>query len=123
MSRLPKLGSIIGPPPAVVAYAAFDHLATMVAVISDDGQCIFANASFESVLGLSRRNVQRGSVFDWFVDAQRLRDTVRAVARNDFSTSRLEALLRRPGANSGDALPVHVIVNQMEATRLVVVEL
>jgi two-component system, NtrC family, nitrogen regulation sensor histidine kinase GlnL len=105
------------------AYAAFDHLATMVAVVSEGGQCIFANASFENVLGLSRRSVQRGSIFDWFVDPQRLRDTVLAVSRNEFSTSRLEALLRRPGTGHGEALPVHVIVNQMDASPHVVVEL
>jgi len=108
---------------AAVAYAAFDHLATMVAVVGDDGECVFANASFENVLGLSRRSVQRGSLFDWFVDSQRLRDTVAAVARNDFSTSRLEALLRRPGALHGEPLPVHVIVNQMDSSSNVVVEL
>jgi two-component system, NtrC family, nitrogen regulation sensor histidine kinase GlnL len=104
-------------------YAAFDHLATMVAVVGVDGQCIFANASFENVLGLSRRSVQRGSVFDWFVDAQQLRDTVKAVSRNDYSTSRLEALLRRSGALHGEPLPVHVIVNQMDHSPHVVVEL
>jgi two-component system nitrogen regulation sensor histidine kinase GlnL len=99
------------------AYAAFDHLATMIAVVGVDGQCVFANASFENVLGLSRRSVQRGSVFDWFVDPQRVQDTVAAVCRNDFATSRLEALLRRPGALHGEApLPVHVIVNQMDAS-------
>ncbi len=104
-------------------YAAFDHLATMVAVVGDDGQCVFANASFENVLGLSRRSVQRGSLFEWFIDPQRLRDTVAAVARNEYSTSRLEALLRRPGALHGEPLPVHVIVNQMDTSPNVVVEL
>ena len=104
-------------------YAAFDHLATMVAVVTEDGQCVFANASFENVLGSSRRSVQRGSVFDWFVESQRVRETVAAVVRNDFSTSRLEALLRRPGTGHGEPLPVHVIVNQMEASSHVVVEL
>ena len=105
------------------AYAAFDHLATMVAVVSPQGCCVFANASFENVMGLSRRSVQSSPVFDWFVDAQRLRDTVAAVSRNDFSTSRLEALLRRPGAGHPEPLPVHVIVNQMDATTNVVIEL
>ena len=111
--------------PAAIAqaFAAFDHLATMVAVVSETGQCVFANSSFENVLGLSRRSVQRGSMFEWFVDAQRLRDTVAAVSRNDFATSRLEALLRRPGTGHGEPLPVHVIVNQMEASRHVVIEL
>jgi len=115
------------PPPEVPdragPYVAFDHLATMVAIVSDAGQCVFANASFESVLGLSRRSVQRGSLFEWFVDAQRLRDTVAAVSRNEFATSRLEALLRRPGTGHVEPLPVHVIVNQMDASRHVVVEL
>ena len=115
------------PPPEVPdragPYVAFDHLATMVAIVSDAGQCVFANASFESVLGLSRRSVQRGSLFEWFVDAQRLRDTVAAVSRNEFATSRLEALLRRPGTGHVEPLPVHVIVNQTEPGGPVVVEL
>jgi two-component system, NtrC family, nitrogen regulation sensor histidine kinase GlnL len=123
VSRAPKPVAAPGQPADALAYAAFDHLATMVAVVSEDGQCVFANASFENVLGLSRRSVQRGSVFDWFVDSHRLRDTVAAVSRNDYATSRLEALLRRPGALHVEALPVHVIVNQMEASRHVVVEL
>ena len=107
----------------VCAYAAFDHLATMVAVVSPTGHCVFANASFENVMGLSRRNVQRVSMFDWFVDTEQLRETVAAVCRNDFSTSRLEALLRRPGSSHTEPLAVHVIVNQMDASANVVIEL
>jgi two-component system nitrogen regulation sensor histidine kinase GlnL len=104
-------------------YQAFDHLATMVAVVQPDGRCIFANASFEHVLGLSRRSVLSGSLFDWFIDGQALRDTVAAVARNDFATSRFEGLLRRPVLVQSDALPVHVIVNQMDQSEQVLVEL
>ena len=111
------------PSPALGPYAAFDHLATMVAVIGADGRCVFANASFENVLGQSRRSVLRGSVFDWFVDDQLVRETVAAVARNEFSTSRLEAQLRRPGSTPGDPLLVHVIVNQMEGLPHLLVEL
>lgn len=110
-------------PPNASAYAAFDCLATMVAVIRPDGQCLFANASFEQVMALSRRSVQRASLFDWFVDSQAIRDTVEAVARNDYATSRFEALLRRPVSVQADALPVHVIVNQMERSDEVLVEL
>ncbi len=105
------------------AYAAFDHLATMVAVVRRDGRCLFANSSFEHVMALSRRSVQRASLFDWFVDSQAIRDTVEAVARNDFATSRFEALLRRPVSVQADALPVHVIVNQMDRDDQVLVEL
>ena len=60
----------------------------MVAVVRDGGSCLFANAAFENVLGLPRRSVLRGSLFDWFIDASTMRDTVAAVIRNDFSTSR-----------------------------------
>jgi two-component system, NtrC family, nitrogen regulation sensor histidine kinase GlnL len=123
LSKSNKASAVEAAPSGSLAYAAFDHLATMVAVVTDEGQCVFANASFENILGLSRRSVQRGSVFDWFVDARRLRDTVEAVSRNEFSTSRLEALLRRPGSAHGEPLPVHVIVNQMEQAGHVVVEL
>ena len=123
MKKNPYEGTPELRPPEAGAYAAFDHLATMVAVVSTEGACVFANASFESVLGLSRRSVQRSPMFDWFVDPQRVRDTVAAVSRNDFSTSRLEAQLRRPGSSHPEPLLVHVIVNQMEASSHVVVEL
>lgn len=125
--KLPRFGHLLSSRPEPASpFEAFDHLATMVAVISIDGQCVFANASFESVLGLSRRSVLRGSVFEWFIDAQKLRSTVAAVASNQFATSRLEAQLRKPGSAGGDPLVpvhVHVIVNQMEDPNLVVVEL
>ena len=104
-------------------HAALDLLATMVAVVTPEGECIFANSSFENVLGLSRRNMSRVSVFDWFADARVLHDTVYAVSSNAFSTSRLEAQLRRPGAIHGELLPVRVIVNQIDGSRNVVFEL
>jgi len=68
------------------------------------GQCLFANASFESVLGLSRRSVLRGSMFDWFVVRIACAITVLAVRRNDYSTTGLSAALR-PGALHGEPLP------------------
>ena len=104
-------------------HAALDLLATMVAVVTPEGECIFANSSFENVLGLSRRNMSRVSVFDWFADSRLLHDTVYAVSSNAFSTSRLEAQLKRPGATHGEVLPVRVIVNQIDGSRNVVFEL
>jgi len=91
----------------------FDLLATMVAIVRPDGRCLFANTAFENVLGQSRRSVSRRSWLDWFVEVELLQDTVAAVARNEFSTSRLDALLRRP-ATAAEPLRVHVIVNQIE---------
>jgi two-component system nitrogen regulation sensor histidine kinase GlnL len=104
-------------------HAALDLLATMVAIVTPAGDCIFCNSSFETVLGLSRRSMSRTSAFDWFVDSQLLRDTVAAVSSNAFATSRLDAQLKRPGASHGETLPVRVIVNQIDASRNVVFEL
>jgi two-component system nitrogen regulation sensor histidine kinase GlnL len=95
-------------------WQAFDALATMVAVVHVGGRCLYANAAFENVLGLSRRAMLRSSVYDWFADGAAVRDTVAAVARNDFATSRFDALLKRGSATDGEQLPVQVIVNQMD---------
>jgi two-component system nitrogen regulation sensor histidine kinase GlnL len=97
-----------------VAWRAFDALATLVAVVRTDGTVVHANAAFEQVLGLSRRAVQRSSFYDWFGDAAAARETVVAVARNDFSTSRFEALLKRGPGAGGELLPVQAIVNQID---------
>jgi two-component system, NtrC family, nitrogen regulation sensor histidine kinase GlnL len=95
------------------ALSAFDHLATMVAVVNPQGICSFANSALEEALGLSRRHVLGTCVFDWFVEDELLRETVAAVASNEFATSRLEGHLRRAPVSNADALAVHVIVNQM----------
>ncbi|HEY1393586.1 MAG TPA: nitrogen regulation protein NR(II) [Methylibium sp.] len=104
-------------------YEALDHLATMVAVLRPDGDCLFANAAFEQVLGLSRRAVLRGSLFDWFTEPELLRETMAAVARNEFSTSRFESQLKRHSGAHGEPLPVHVIVTQMDRGALMLVEM
>ena len=105
------------------AQAALDLLATMVAVVTPEGECEFANSSFENVLNLSRRSMSRTPFFDWFADPQALRETVAAVSNNVFSTSRLEAALKRPSSSHGEVLPVHVTVNQIDGSRNVVVEI
>ncbi|MBA3591259.1 nitrogen regulation protein NR(II) [Methylibium sp.] len=110
-------------PAAPGGHDAFDLLATMVAVVHRDGRCLFANAAFENVMGLSRRHVRRRDWFDWFVEPELLRETVAAVARNEFSTSRLDAHLKRPVAAHAEPLLVHVIVNQMEDPDVTLVEL
>lgn len=98
-------------------------LATMVAVIRPDGECLFANAAFENVMRLSRRTVQGVNLFDWFADAARLAETVESVARNAFSSSRFDALLRRGPRPHEDLLPVQVLVSQTDSPERVLVEL
>ena len=95
----------------------------MVAIVEPDGHCRYANTAFEHVLGLPRSSVLKGSLFDWFIEHQRLRETVAAVAGNDYATSRLDAHLRRTPLSNAEALPVHVIVQQIEASSSVLIEL
>jgi len=104
------------------SFAALDLLATLVAVVTPEGECIFANSAFENTLGLSRRSMSRGSAFDWFADPQLLQATVASVSSNAFATSRLDAQLRKPGATHGETLPVRLIVNQIDGSRNVVFE-
>ena len=104
-------------------FQALDLLATMVAVVAPDGRCQFANAAFENVIGLSRRSVLKRDWFEWFVESELLRDTIAAVSRNEFSTSRLDAQLKRPFAAHAEPLQVHVIVNQLEQSEATLVEL
>jgi two-component system nitrogen regulation sensor histidine kinase GlnL len=116
----------LAPTPAVrgtPSYDAFDLLATMVAVVRPNGICVFANATFENVLGLSRRSIMRGRLSDWFVEPQKLLETLAAVARNDFATGRFDGHIRRAQSSHQEVVPVNVIVNQMDSPDRVIVEM
>jgi len=108
-------------PPGV---AIFDQLATMVALIEPSGRCLFVNAAFEEVLGLSRRSLFDDSIFDWFVEPAVLQEVVSGVANNEYATSRLQSELRRHlHVTSGEPLAVQVIVTRMELTDYLLIEL
>jgi two-component system nitrogen regulation sensor histidine kinase GlnL len=104
-------------------FLAFDHLATMVAVVRSDGLCLHANSALENTIGVSRRTLQRGSVADWLVDPAPLLETLRLVADNAVATSRFDAQMRRHGAATAEPLPVHVIVSQIDRGPGVLVEM
>ena len=96
------------------SHAAFDLLATMVAIVGADGSLIFANSAFETALGLSRRNLARTTAFEWFTEPHRLRTTIEAVAGNVFQTSRLETHLRPSSNAQSEPRWVHVTVNRYD---------
>ncbi|MBL8334110.1 MAG: PAS domain-containing sensor histidine kinase, partial [Rubrivivax sp.] len=79
----------------IAGLEAFDHLATMVAVASADGHCLHANATLESVMGVSRRTLMRGQVTDWLADPKPLREALRLVSDNEVATGRFEGVLKR----------------------------
>jgi two-component system nitrogen regulation sensor histidine kinase GlnL len=95
---------------------ALDLLATMVAVVLPDGECVFANAQLESVVGVSRRLLTQRALGEWLREPAALREAIDAVARNEFSTRRFEGVLRRAAVGSAEPLPlpVHIIVSQTD---------
>ena len=95
-----------------IDYTAFDHLATLVAVVEPDGKCVFANSVLEAVVGVARRKLTRGSIYDWFRETAALSEAIAAVSRNEFSARRFDGSLKRSVVSSGVTLPVHVIVSQ-----------
>ncbi|MFD2452143.1 nitrogen regulation protein NR(II) [Ideonella paludis] len=95
-------------------WATLDQLATMVAVVDEQGCCVFVNAVLESVIGLSRRMLAHCPLSDWFKEPLALQEALGAVERNEFATRRFEAELRRTGVGGAESLHVHVIVSQTE---------
>ena len=95
-----------------IDYTAFDHLATLVAVVEPDGKCVFANSVLEAVVGVGRRKLTRGSIYDWFRESAALSEAIAAVSRNEFSARRFDGSLKPSSVSGAAPLPVHVIVSQ-----------
>jgi len=112
----------VSAPTPAPGFEPFDQLATMIAMVAPDGRCVHANSALENVLGVSRRALQRSSVFDWLLDPTQLRDTLQLVSRNQVASSRFDAHMKRMPVGSAE-LPVHVIVTQVEAGDRVLVEM
>ena len=94
---------------------ALDLLATMVAVVRPDGECLFVNAQLESVIGVSRRTLTTRHLHEWLREPATLLEAIAVVARNEFSTRRFEGALRRAAVGHDQLpLPVHIIVSQTE---------
>ncbi len=101
-------------------FAAFDQLTTLVLVVKADNRVLFANASFEDVIGLSRRSVQDTDASSLFVDEASLLQAMEGARRHDFSALRFDDQLKRPGA---EAFAVHVLVAASDQPGEVLIEL
>jgi two-component system nitrogen regulation sensor histidine kinase GlnL len=95
-------------------YEAYDQLATMVAIARTDGHCLLANSTLENAVAVSRRALLRGNVLDWFIDPLPIRETLLALHRNEVTSGRFEAQLKRAPLGSADPLLVRVSVSQMD---------
>ncbi|GAC1527314.1 MAG: nitrogen regulation protein NR(II) [Ramlibacter sp.] len=106
--------------PAPGRFHALDLLATLVAVVSQDGNVLFANAALEDALGTSRRVIE-GSSFPACLSAPHLlRNALEGASSNAFAALRYDALLVRHNA---ELMPVHVIVAQTDLAGEFVIEL
>jgi two-component system nitrogen regulation sensor histidine kinase GlnL len=101
-------------------FSALDLLATLVLVVHKDNRVLFANASFEDVMGLSRRSLQGVDVPALFVDETAILQSLKGARRRDFSALRFDAQLKRQGA---DSYAVHVVVASSEDPDEVLIEL
>ena len=101
-------------------FTAFDLLATLVLVVNTDNRVVFANASFEDVMGLSRRSLQGVDVPALFVDEMAISQSLDGARRHDFSALRFDAQLKRQGA---EHFAVHVVVASADHGSEVLIEL
>ena len=104
-------------------YEAYDQLSTMVAVARGDGHCLFANSTLENAVAVSRRALLRGNVTDWFIDPQPMRDTLLALSRDEVTSGRFEAQLKRAPLGFADPLLVRVSASQMDPEDGVLLEI
>ncbi len=108
------------PPPE---YDTFDQLATMVAIARSDGHCLLANSTLENAVAVSRRALLRGNVLDWFIDPLPMRETLLALQRNEVTSGRFEAQLKRAPLGSSEPLLVRVSASQMDTADWVLLEI
>jgi len=102
-------------------FQSFDLLATLIAVIRDDGTLMFANSALEDALGHSRRTLTGMAFSACFVDAAVLLNAIQGARSNDFATLRYEAFLRR--SSSAEPLPVQVTLAQTDKRGELVLEM
>ena len=102
------------------SWAAFDALATLVAVVRQDTTLLFVNAALEDVLGHSRLTLRGQLLAPCFAEPDALLQGIHQACTGQFATQRYDARLLRQGA---EPLPVHVVIAQTDNPEQVVIEL
>jgi two-component system nitrogen regulation sensor histidine kinase GlnL len=108
------------PGSAAARFHAFDLLATLIAVVRNDGVVVFANAALEDALGISRRTIEGSQLPECFTEPQILRNALEGAGSNEFAALRYDAWLKR---SNPEPFPVHVVVAQTDVAGEVIVEL
>ena len=107
-------------PLAASRFQAFDLLATLVAVVHNDGTVLFANSALEDAIGASRRAIKGSSFAGFFTEPHVMRNALSGADSNEFAALRYDAWLHRL---NHEPIPVHVIVAQTEKHSEIIVEL
>ena len=105
------------PTALALRFQAFDLLATLVAVVKNDGTVEFANAALEDALGISRRTIVGSHFPDSFTDAPPVFAALQGVGSSEFAMLRFDARLLRLAR---EPLPVHVVVTLTESNDIIV---
>ena len=101
-------------------FRPFDLLATLVAVVREDGIVVFANSALEDALGMSRRTIEASQFADNFSEPGELLQALQGAGGNAFAAMRYDSWLQRP---HHEPWPVHVIVTHTESRGEIIVEL
>ncbi len=119
--KKPSILSLASAPLALQPrFQAFDLLATLVAVVRNDGIVVFANAALEDALGLSRRTIEGSQLSECFTEPHILQNALSGAGSNEFAALRYDAWLRRVGH---EPMPVHVVLAQTDTPGEAIIEL
>lgn len=105
---------------ATSRFQSFDLLASLVAVVRQTGEVIFANAAMEDALGSSRTSIASTIIGNYFTNTQAMTSAIAGAYVNQFASFRYDDWLKRAGQ---EALPVHVIVTPTESVDEIIIEL
>lgn len=121
VSALKKAGRrVTRPASPAQRFHSLDLLATLAAVVDEQGRVLFANAALEDALGMSRRSINGTRLQECFTEQSLLDTALQGARGNEFAALRYDAWLRR---QAHEPLPVHVVVAQTETDGEVIVEL
>ena len=104
----------------VSRFSALDMLSTLAVALDQEGRVIYANASLENVLGLSRRMLEGAKFAAFFSDAYLFNGALQGAQGRDYAAMRFDTSLLRPGH---DPLTVHVTVTPLEESSDFLIEL
>jgi len=98
-------------------FALLDGLSGAVFVARENGSLAFVNVALETLLGVSRKQLQQAFLKDWFIDAALIERSVAAAFAGEFSLLKFQTQLK---VQRGNFLTVDVVFSLYEATYMLI---